>query len=76
MEAIILPNSMFDDGSLECRTFCIATHDDAWITSWNTIKREYPDHIERIKAQDASGGLHYIGIGSLGDPGYTEIQWD
>ena len=73
MNAQLLDYSMFDDGSLECKTFCIATHDDARIVEYSVIKEAFPENLERIrKAVDQ--GKHHLGCHN--EFGYFEIQWD
>lgn len=71
MNCILLPNSLFDDGSIECKTFCVATYneDDSFVCEYSTIKSTYPEYIERI--------LEAIRLNkSYIQTAFGEIQWD
>jgi hypothetical protein len=69
MEAIILPNELFDDGSIECKTFCVCTSDDSIVCELSYIKLYHFEYMQAI--QDAiKDGKYYI-VTSFG-----EIQWD
>lgn len=74
-QVIFLDNGMFDDGSIECKTFCVADKDDALVCEYSYIEKHYPEHVDAIK--DAiKNGKHYIGIGVAFTSEYKEIQWD
>lgn len=73
-ECIILPNSIFDDGSLECKTFCVCTaNDNTFVCEYSSILKHYSEHIPYIQ-QAIVEGKNYIGY-DVGQ-GYCEIQWD
>jgi len=58
---------------LRHREFVIADRDEGIIVSYNTILRDFPEYIEKIKdAYDA--GKTYIQTPERTD-GYLEIQW-
>lgn len=78
---ILLPAHMFDDGSLECKNFCVVTvdkdgYEDALVCEYYYIKKNYPLYISRIEKANTEG-KHYIGCGRAAVPSeYFEIQWD
>lgn len=75
-QCILLPNSLFDDGSLECKTWVVATNENSQIVSWKYIQKTFPEHIKAIN-RAIEEGKHYIGITQEEClPGYFEIQWD
>lgn len=75
-QCILLPNSLFDDDSLECKTWVVADSEGSSIVSYEHIKTTFPNLIERIN-QAIKEGKNYIGSGNdFTFPGYFEIQWD
>jgi hypothetical protein len=84
MECIILPNSLFDDGSLECKTFVVCLpNQDTIVCEFSYILKYHSDKVDLIKAAIAAG-KSYIGYLipsskplSFGvTESYCEIQWD
>lgn len=69
-EITILDGEMFDDGSLKCLNFCIATANDYYTCEYDTIQAKFAEHIPSIEANRDKG---YIVVGSGADS--FEIQW-
>ena len=70
----ILDNSLFDDGSLDCKSWVIATQDDCYYTSWKAIKRNYPEFVPLIEAR-VRMDEYYLSCEGIYD-GVIEVQWD
>lgn len=64
----------FDDGSLDCKNWAIASVEGAQFSSWAYIKKTYPELVpliqERVKA-----GHYYLSCDGIYDD-VVEIQWD
>ena len=75
MECMLLPNSLFDDGSLDCKTFTVVQvidgEEQSYHCEFDSIKIDYPQHVAAIE-QAAKDGKHYISIEYC----KFEIQWD
>lgn len=60
--SILLPNELFDDGSIECKTFCVVNdEDDTIICEYDYIKKHYAHLLIPINAA-IKDGKHYIGF--------------
>jgi hypothetical protein len=70
---VLLPVEMFDDGSIECKTFCFATEDDALVFEWDSIQKRFPEFVNQIREAIAAK-KQYIGVQYNGQ--YCEFQWD
>lgn len=68
----VLDNGLFDDGSLECRTFWVCTAEDSYMCEIDTIRREFSEYFKQI-VEAKNDGKHHISLQS-GDT--VEIQWD
>jgi hypothetical protein len=69
MEAIILDYSLFDDGGIEYKTFCVATPNDSFVCEYSYIQTEYPQYIPLIKAAMLVKKSYIV-------TEFGEIQWD
>lgn len=77
-QVLLLDNSMFDDGSVECRNFVFCTADAAYNAEWDLVQRciPYPELILEAIAR----GKHHVNVKSIGlqysGDLVLEIQWD
>jgi hypothetical protein len=84
MNCTLLPNELFDDGSIECKTFCIVEpNDEALVCEYSYVLKNHADKLALIQAA-IKEDKHYIGyLIPSSDPlsfgetqAYCEIQWD
>lgn len=71
----ILPNEMFDDGSIECMNFCVVGEGDneyRIYQDYEEFKADYGQYIPSI-LQAIDKGNSYLPVERDGE--YFEIQW-
>jgi hypothetical protein len=69
-ECIFLDNSMFDDGSIECKNFIVANDEGSYNCEWNWIESTFPNLLDTIK-EAIRLGKRYVTT-----PEGEEISWD
>lgn len=74
MKAQILDGSMFDDGSLDCKTFGLANSETTYYVSWETIKDMFPHLVEVIQLRVKQDQYH-LSLTKDDHDEYLEIQW-
>lgn len=74
---LLLDNSLFDDGSLECKNFTVSDSEGYYVCEWEWIKNKFAAAIHKRIAEAVVKGEYYIGIEGInkGDR-YFEISWD
>lgn len=70
---ILLDNSMFDDGSIECKNFFLATPDETLVFEWDGVQKRFPD-LSKTIAQCVKGGGRHFTLMYKGE--LCELQWD
>ena len=77
MDALVLPYSMFDDGSIECRNFQAANiknEDDCYLCEWEHVKTKFPAYADVIRIAVADH-KDYINVKDM-DGNEYELSWD
>jgi hypothetical protein len=75
MKATVLDNSMFDDGSLDCKTFGLSNSETTYYAEWATVQHELPTLVEAIKAAVARDE-NYITVPNDIETEWLEVTWD
>ncbi len=70
----VLDSTMFDDGSMDCRTFGLANSETTYYVSWETIKAMFPHLIETIQNRVSQDQYHLV-LSKEDHDEYLEIQW-
>jgi len=71
---MILPNSMFDDDSIECKNFTVSDNDGYYICEWDWIKKKFNRDTQRAIFQAMHLKQYYIVVYNEGP--VVEISWD
>lgn len=71
----LLDNSMFDDGSMEYKTFTIATQERFYISEWTGIVTCYSVEVQRQIRIAMANGQRYITLAPQ-EHETIEISWD
>jgi hypothetical protein len=79
----ILPNELFDDGSIEARNFTVVLYNELYETAeyyeWSGIQKHYPEYVKEILEAFKAGKHHYTVDIKLPDEFsglIVEFQWD
>lgn len=77
-ECTVLDNSLFDDGSIECKNFQVATKDEGYIREWFQLQDIFSGKIQRLILESIGQGKRYVELDNypteLGL--IVEISWD
>lgn len=77
-DCVLLDNSMFDDGSIECKNFQVSTLEDYRLCEWDYIEANFPKSIQSKIVKAINAGKSFIGeqydLPGLGI--VVEISWD
>ncbi len=72
-DCVLLDNSMFDDGSVECKTFTVASEYDFFTCEWSYIQSTFSGKIQKQIIEAIAQGKRYVPIEHKI---ICEIQWD
>ena len=71
---ILLDNRMFDDGSIDCKNFFIATHDSSYVCEYDHILKHFSLSLEAIRYAIEESKPYVV---VTGDDGIEyEVSWD
>ena len=79
----LLPNSMFDDGTAQCKTFILASQTETYVVEWSYIET-LPKAVQNAILSLIEAGHHHLPVskldiqyvGRLWTDHILEIQWD
>ena len=72
-ECTLLDNSLFDDGTIECKNFQVSSIDDYYICEWTDIQNTFSGKIQRQIIEAIAQGKQYVAIEHKM---ICEISWD
>lgn len=75
-KCLLLDNSMFDDGSVECKNYqvCRIDNDDAYVCEYDWLVNNFNKNIHLILSAIANDAA-YVNV--VGDDGIQyEVSWD
>lgn len=81
MECTLLNNDLFDDGSIECKTFIICTSENASYAEYSTLCMKRYRAILHLVKHAVMAGKRYIDVSEYKLVDHNgnhvlEIQWD